>query len=535
MRKEIGNKQLEEIKKCHKSPAYFINTYIKIQHPTKGRLDFKTFPFQDDCLNDFEKHRFNIVVKSRQLGLSTLTAAYCLWLSLFHKDKNILVIATKLETAKNFIKKIKFSLDSLPPFLMITEMNVKSVKKIGFANGSSVTAIPTSEDAGRSEALSLLVVDEAAHIANFDELWAGLFPTISTGGKVILISSPNGAGGKYYQLYVDAESGKNDFNPIRLPWNVHPERDQAWFDKDSRQFSGDIRRINQEYLCDFTASGETFLSVNEIEWLQKCIKEPIMKDGDGRKIWIWEEPKLGEEYVISADISRGDSEDCSTFHVISGKTGNIVCEYKGKIKPDHFGELLFQIGMKYNKAVVCPEINSFGYMTIKKMLDMKYPRMFYFSNRFNLHSYLPKDNELPGFSTQKTSRIQALTKLEQYIRAKKITSYSQRFYEEMKTFVWNNNKPIALPGYHDDLVLSLAIGIYVYDILFGGGHIDGFSDELPPPIQIERRGMEDTVFAELMPLGVYTTSMIDKRKAQMQHKVMNDFYFVPPSQKFFRK
>jgi hypothetical protein len=81
----------------------------------------------------------------------------------------------------------------------------------------------------------------------------------------------------------------------------------------------------------------------------------------------------------------------------------------------------------------------------------------------------------------------------------------------------------------------LAIGIYVYDILFGGGHIDGFSDELPPPIQIERRGMEDTVFAELMPLGVYTTSMIDKRKAQMQHKVMNDFYFVPPSQKFFRK
>jgi hypothetical protein len=76
MRKEIGNKQLEEIKKCHKSPAYFINTYIKIQHPTKGRLDFKTFPFQDDCLNDFEKHRFNIVVKSRQLGLSTLTAAY---------------------------------------------------------------------------------------------------------------------------------------------------------------------------------------------------------------------------------------------------------------------------------------------------------------------------------------------------------------------------------------------------------------------------------------------------------------------------
>lgn len=150
---------LKEIIKCGKDPVYFIKRYAKIQHPRKGLIPFETYPFQDDCVADFEKHRFNIVLKSRQLGLSTVTAAYATWYALFKKDKNILVIATKLTTAMNFIRKCKVIIDNVPPWLLLTtpEPTKQSIK---FTNGSVITAIPTSTDAGRSEALSLLIVDE---------------------------------------------------------------------------------------------------------------------------------------------------------------------------------------------------------------------------------------------------------------------------------------------------------------------------------------------------------------------------------------
>ena len=98
-------RQVKEIVRCGKDPIYFFNKYVKIQHPTLGIIPFKTYDFQNDCVNDFVEHRFNVVLKSRQLGLSTLAAAYAAWLALFYKDKNVLIIATKLSVAMNFIKK----------------------------------------------------------------------------------------------------------------------------------------------------------------------------------------------------------------------------------------------------------------------------------------------------------------------------------------------------------------------------------------------------------------------------------------------
>lgn len=155
-----NNERVKEVLKCGKDVEYFINTYVKIQHPVKGLIPFNTFKYQDDCLESFINHRFNIVLKSRQLGLSTISAAYVLWLAIFHREKNILCIATKLSTATNFIKKVKVMWQSLPPWLKLTKEASISKSEIVFTNGSQIKAVPTSEDAGRSEALSLLVVDE---------------------------------------------------------------------------------------------------------------------------------------------------------------------------------------------------------------------------------------------------------------------------------------------------------------------------------------------------------------------------------------
>jgi phage FluMu gp28-like protein len=217
-------RQVDEITRCARDPLYFFNTYVKVSHPTKGPVPFKTFGFQDDCVKAFIENRFVIVNKSRQLGLSTLSAAYAAWLLIFHKNKEIIIMATKLKVAMNFIRKVKFCVQSLPKWLVlpkIAEDNKQSLV-FGAPSNSRIEAIPTAADAGRSEALSLLIVDEAAHVSDFEELWKGLYPTLSTGGRAIIISTPKGVGNWFHKLWVDAQDKVNEFYPIELPWQVHP-------------------------------------------------------------------------------------------------------------------------------------------------------------------------------------------------------------------------------------------------------------------------------------------------------------------------
>lgn len=152
--------QINEILKCGADPIYFIKTYVKIAHPTRGLVSFQTYPFQEECVEAYQEHRFVIVNKSRQLGLSTVSAAYCLWMALFQKEKNILVIATDMKVAMNFVRKVKGMLKELPKWLILPKVIGDSKQQIEFSNGSRVHATPTSDTAGRSEALSVLFVDE---------------------------------------------------------------------------------------------------------------------------------------------------------------------------------------------------------------------------------------------------------------------------------------------------------------------------------------------------------------------------------------
>lgn len=458
------SRQVKEIIKCGKDPVYFFNKYVKIQHPVQGLIPFDTYPFQDDCVQDFVDHRFNVILKSRQLGLSTLTAAYATWMALFQKDKTILVIATKLSVAQNFIKKVKVMIRGVPKWLVLPTIVSNNKQLIEFSHGSSIKAIPTSDDAGRSEALSLLIIDEAAFVRNFDELWTGLYPTISTGGRAILLSTPNGVGGQYHEIYVNAEAGLSEFKAIKLPWNVHPERDDAWFEKETRNFSE--RKVAQEYLCDFASSGETFLSSPDLTYMYENVRAPIDRAGYDMNVWIWKQALSEHKYILSADVSRGDSKDYSTFHVIDVTEGEVVAEYKGKIPPDQFAELIFEFGIRYSKALVCPENNSYGYATILKLKELQYPSLYYRRRKaIYIGGYIPPgDTDIAGFTTSGKSRNLILTKLEEVLRNKQLKIYSSRLHDEMKTFIWKGNKAQAMKGnYNDDLVMSLAIGVWLYD------------------------------------------------------------------------
>ncbi len=455
-------KQVAEIVKCGKDPSYFINRYVQIQHPIRGRIPFHTFPFQDDCLTHFNDHRFNVVVKSRQLGLSTLSAAYAVWMALFRKDKTVLVIATKLAVAQNFIKKVKVALSGIPKWMWITEITAKNTQAVEFSNGSAIKAVPTSEDAGRSEALSLLIVDEAAFIRNFDELWKGLYPTLSTGGRAIIVSTPNGTGGQYYDIYHNAESGENEFNAIKLPWDVHPERDDEWFNKESKNLNK--KQVAQELLCDFQASGETFISSEDIEKLRMQTRTPLEKWGPSNDVWVWKYALDGHDYIISADVSRGDGNDYSTFHVIDTTESEVVAEFRGKVPPDQFAYLLVEAAKRYSEAIICPENNTYGYAVLMKLQEIGY-REIYFTKEKDKFDALYGNGSIAkaGFNTNAQSRAKILTKLEEVIRNNKVAVYSTRLVDELKTFIWQGNKAQSQRGKNDDLVISLAIGLWLYD------------------------------------------------------------------------
>ena len=180
---------LKEIVHCGKDPVYFLNNYAKISHPMHGLIPFRTYDFQQQLLTDFNDYRFNVILKARQLGISTITAGYVVWMMLFHRDKNVLVMATKFGTAANLVKKVKNIMRHLPEWIKIASINVDNRTSFELTNGSQIKASSTSADAGRSEALSLLVIDEAAHVEGLEELWTGLYPTLSTGGRCIALLS----------------------------------------------------------------------------------------------------------------------------------------------------------------------------------------------------------------------------------------------------------------------------------------------------------------------------------------------------------
>lgn len=461
--------QKKEILKCGRDPIYFINNYVKISEPVRGLIQFKTFPYQDDCIRSFQEHQFTIVNKSRQLGLSTVSAAYSLWLCLFHKEKSILVVASQLDVAQKFQDKVLTGLDHLPPWLVMPKVIERNKTTLRFSNGSKVQSIATTSSAARGSSVSLLVIDEAAHIDGVEDLWLGVAPTLATGGRAVLISSPGGVGNLFHRIWVDAISGANKFNPIELPWTVHPERDQKWFEVNSSAVRAALgeRGVAQEFLCDFLSSGDTFLPPESMDIISKQVKDPIYKHPQYPEFWIWEEPQEGKKYIITADVARGNADDYSTACVVNIDDDEVVAEYKSKVTADTLADVLMEVGRLYNTALLCPELNMYGLITAKKLKDEKYPNLYYEKHSRNVYSGYAADNitehDLPGIQTTVKNRDRMLAKLEHTFRSGHIGIYSKRLLEELRTFIWRNGKAQAQSKYNDDLIMAYALAINLYE------------------------------------------------------------------------
>ena len=462
---------LAEYKKCMDDPIYFMRKYCHIQHPIKGKMLFDLYPFQENALRMIHDHRYLNILKSRQLGISTLVAGYSLWKMTFQQDFNVLVIATNQDTAKNLVTKVRVMYDYLPSWLKEKHADHNKLS-LRLQNGSQIKAVSSTGTAGRSEALSLLVFDEAAFIDKIDDIWTSAQSTLSTGGRCIALSTPNGTGNWFHKQWVSGLDGTGEFETLRLHWTVHPERDQTWRDEQDKLLGE--KMAAQECDCDFVSSGNTVIDGNLIKWYEDTqVEEPIDKRGPGGDLWVWEVPDYTKDYMLVADVARGDGSDYSAFHVIDVEECKQVAEYRGLIGTKDFGNMMVNVATEYNNALLVIENANIGWAAIQPAIDRNYNNLYYTYKHEGVtdstiqlqkgYDMKDKSQMTPGFTTSARTRPLLVSKLDIYTREKSVTIRSKRLIDEWYVFIWKGSKCEAQNGYNDDLTMSFSIGLFVRD------------------------------------------------------------------------
>lgn len=471
-----GNLSSEQVRTLARvvQDVFYFSLFIFVVHPVRGKVRFELYPYQKSVLYQFVKDRFNIILKFRQAGITELISMYCLWLAMYHPNKKINIISIKDTTAKKVLKKIKYMYKNLPPYLQVPIVNGRtgeygSASMIEFNNGSFIESIPTSSEAGRSESLSLLVIDEAAIVRWADQIWAAAFPTLSTGGSAIVNSTPYGIGNFYHSKWVDAIAGGNEFTPIRLYWKMHPERDIEWYNQMSTALGP--KRTAQEIDGDFLSSGNSVFDLMDIKAIEDCLSDfPVIKRRYNGQYLQFNEPEPDKDYFIGADVATGRATDYSSFTCMD-KVGEEQAVYKGRMSVDKYARLLGDTGQLFNWATLAPESNDVG-LAVTSMLQAEgYPKLYYFQKMVKKKGKTrPEVDTAPGWLTTSKNRPVIIDGLEADIRNDVITCKDPFFVYEAKTFIYDSlGRPVAM-GKHkanregDD---SLSEDIYADDDIMG--------------------------------------------------------------------
>ena len=514
-----------EYAKCVKNTPYALRTYLQTYDNTQSKyVPLDLFHDQIRLIEDYDNHEENIALKYRQAGVSTITSAWVSKRLVFAsktKPEKILVIANKQDTSIEMANKIRAFVEQWPSWLGVGFSNDKNAQKhFKLSNGCEVKAVATSKDALRGYTPTILIFDEAAFIDADDDFWSACMASLSTGGKVIVISTPNGFDPIYYSIYDQALRGMNDFKITEMYWyrdpryskdlkllkvkdivhyllnraeykddeitidytDINPyDRDfdqikkqfadgykpySSWFESMAKKLKFDRRKIAQELECNFLGSGDSVIPPDVVERMKENdIKNPEHKFMGGA-IWQWKEPVDGHKYIIGIDVSRGDSEDFTTFNIIDFDEREQVLEYLGKIPPDVAAEIAIKWAVMYNAFVVIDITGGMGVSTSRKLQELGYKNLYIDGvNVADKWKYDPKAMEkIPGINFN-SKRVQIIAAFEEALRHG-FHIRSSRLLNELNTFVYVNGRPDHLKGQHDDLIMSCAMAIYVGETSF---------------------------------------------------------------------
>jgi hypothetical protein len=513
-----------EYVKCMKDTSYALRTYLQTYDNTVSKyVPLELFPDQISLLEDYENYNENIALKYRQAGVSTVTAAWVskkLAFAKKTKPEKILIIANKLDTSQEMANKIRAFIGQWPSWVGIDFSTEKdSQKHYKLNNGCEVKAVATSKDALRGFTPTILIFDEAAFIDADSDFWAACMASLSTGGKVIVVSTPNGYDPIYYEIYDQALRNMNDFKISEMYWFRDPRytRDlylvktkdiihyllnkeeysqddiiswegipfenrnyeelksvmdtgykpcSMWFEGMVKKLKYDKRKVSQELECNFLGSGDNVFDSNLLQRVRENhIREPQNKMM-GNALWIWKEPVIGHKYVMGVDVSRGDSEDFSSFQIIDFDTREQVAEFVGKLPPDTMADVCYKWANMYSCFVVIDITGGMGVSTARKLQEMNFKNLYVDGvDTANKWKWDPKAAEkIPGINFN-NKRVQIIAAFEEAMRHD-FKIYSNRLFNEMNTFVYINGRPDHQKGHHDDLIMSIAMACYVAESSF---------------------------------------------------------------------
>lgn len=255
----------KEFKRCEKDPLYFIENYTKVVHPIKGLVKFELYPFQRQVLNHIHTNNSTILRKFRQAGMTTLCAGYILWFCMFNSHKTVMILSKDDDASKEVVARIKVMYEELPEWIKPTLLK-NSEHTLKFENLSVVRSKASSKNTGRSISASLLVMDEMAFIEFSESIWTASQPTLSTGGKIICLSTTNGVGNFFHTMWTQAIRKENSLSPLLINWRDHPEYNlvpgyehlhiKNWYENNRPKYS--FKQWNQEFEC---ITGNTLVTV----------------------------------------------------------------------------------------------------------------------------------------------------------------------------------------------------------------------------------------------------------------------------------
>ena len=548
--------QEDEIVRCAANPIYFIETYLSIFDQTQGIagmiVPFKLFDFQKDLIKSYQDHRFVVANKYRQAGVSTTTCAYIAWYVMFNRNRAVAIVADKLETATGeLMSDVVEFIESCPSWLRPktgrnTEKNLKDTQKLKiYDNDSKLGAFASKTIRGMTP--TLLFWDETAWAEKGDKFWTSALPALVTGGRAIMVSTPSGLDAVFYKTFMGAREldddgrSKNNFHAVELWWyndprynkdlcwlknkgkkdeiqledndRSHKQRSQlvedgweatnSWFVEQVKNANSDMRKVAQELLCSFLGSGDNFIAEEYLKRIQeKEILPPIRQEYHDKNMWIWEDPVVGEDYIMALDASPGHGEDHSTINMLktietieekvvtkNGKTKKVkikrhkveqVAEYYGKISPQQLAEIAYQYGKRYNDAYCVVDVTGgHGVHTVEKLLEIGYENIHYAEvahkpTRDRLQGYIKKGQKImpdgavsnvdliPGFFIG-NNRPSVVLEMQRAIHLEDVIIRSARLLNELKTFVTVEGNRVAdhKRSFHDDSIMGLAIGLFV--------------------------------------------------------------------------
>ena len=516
---------LLEYAKCVNDTPYALKTYLQTYDNTQSKyVPLELFNDQVTLVKDYDTAEENIALKYRQAGVSTVTSAWASKKLVFakkSKPEKILIIANKLDTAVEMANKVRAFVEQWPSWLGVGFSSEKNAARhFKLSNGCEVKAVATSKDALRGYTPTILIFDEAAYIDADEDFWSACMASLSTGGKVIVISTPNGFDPIYYSIYSQAIKGMNDFKITEMFWFRDPryskdfklikcddiihymlnrneykddeiildysnikvsDRDfeeikeklnqgykaySSWFESMSKKLKFDKRKISQELECNFLGSGDNVIPPETMKKIKdNFIKEPENKFMGG-VLWQWKEPVAGHRYIMGMDVSRGDSEDFTTFIIIDFDEREQVLEYIAKVPPDIVAEIAYKWATMYNAFIVTDITGGMGVATSRKLQELGYKNLYIDGiNPADKWKWDPKQNDkIPGinFNSKRVLIVQAFEEALRFGFAVR----SQRLFNELNTFVYVNGRPDHQKGQHDDLIMALAMAIYVGESSF---------------------------------------------------------------------